>query len=249
MSSAPATSNSKIPFQVQTAEIGLGFDGPLKSDTDLSWGAPAGLPIRRLNDENLVIFRRAVGINSTLAGSTDPESLEEGRKKAVGIYRSALTEVRRKKVAYRFLSFLINASHFAQIIIGASLTALGPTAGDHVIVITILGAINTVLAGVLALIKGQGLPDRIYHDQSEYRRLQDWIEQTEALLAVGVIGRDRKEVGVLVQMAFKKYNAAKQCEESNLPENYVRLPETDQNGRPISQGSASPPLHHRSSSP
>jgi hypothetical protein len=50
----------------------------------------------------------------------------------------------------------------------------GPTAGSHVAVITFLGAINTVLAGALALIKGQGLPDRIYHDRAEYRRLQDW---------------------------------------------------------------------------
>jgi hypothetical protein len=44
-----------------------------------------------------------------------------------------------------------------------------------VIAITFLGAINTVIAGVLALIKGQGLPDRLYHDQAEYRRLQDWL--------------------------------------------------------------------------
>jgi hypothetical protein len=50
----------------------------------------------------------------------------------------------------------------------------GPSAGDHVKVITVLGAINTVLAGVLALIKGQGLPDRLYHDRAEYRRLVDW---------------------------------------------------------------------------
>jgi hypothetical protein len=147
MPAAEATSTSKQPSQVHTGELlssappetnlsagadptvgpgvgtGLGL-GPIKSDTDLSWGAPAGLPLRRLNDENLVIFRRAVGINSTLAGSTDPESLEEGRKKAVGIYRSALTEVRRKQWMYWSLSVLINASHFAQIIIGASLTAL-----------------------------------------------------------------------------------------------------------------------------
>jgi hypothetical protein len=76
------------------------------------------------------------------------------------------------------------------------------------------------------------------------------IEQTEALLAVGVIGRDRKEVGVLVQSAFRKYNAAKQCEESNLPENYVRSPETEQNGRPVSQASQNTPSHiMRSPSP
>lgn len=50
----------------------------------------------------------------------------------------------------------------------------GPSAGDHVLAITILGAANTVIAGVLALIKGQGLPDRLYHDRAEFRRLQDW---------------------------------------------------------------------------
>jgi hypothetical protein len=95
-----------------------------ETDPDPVWGLPAGLPIRRLNDENLVIFRRAVGINSTLAGSTDPESLEEGRKKAVGIYAAALRAQRRKKLMYRLIGFLIYVCHFAQIIIGASLTAL-----------------------------------------------------------------------------------------------------------------------------
>jgi hypothetical protein len=89
-----------------------------------AWAAPEGEHIRATNDENLVIFRRAVGINSTLAGSADPASLEEGRRKAVGIYAAALREVWRKKLAYHLLSLLLNACHFAQIIIGASLTAL-----------------------------------------------------------------------------------------------------------------------------
>ncbi|KAK4154985.1 hypothetical protein C8A00DRAFT_13942 [Chaetomidium leptoderma] len=224
--------------------VGLGFRGPIKADTDLSWGAPAGLHIRRFNDENLTIFRRAVGINTTFAGSADPQSLEEGRRKSVGLYRSVLGAVRNKMVVYHLLSLLINACHFAQIIIGASLTALGPTAGNHVIAITFLGAVNTVIAGMLALIKGQGLPARINHDRAEFRRLQDWIEQTEALLAVGVIGRDRKEVGVLVQSTFRKYNAAKQCEENNAPDSYTRPPDYEQPGRPESQGSDSSPSHH-----
>lgn len=57
---------------------------------------------------------------------------------------------------------------------GALFLFRGPTAGDHVIAITLLGAINTVIAGVLALVRGQGLPDRLYHDKAEYQRLQDW---------------------------------------------------------------------------
>lgn len=62
------------------------------------------------------------------------------------------------------------------------------------------------------------------------------IEQTEALLAVGVIGRDRKEVGGLVQTAFRKYNDAKRCEENNMPENYVRPRENSPPGTPGGSG-------------
>lgn len=50
----------------------------------------------------------------------------------------------------------------------------GPSAGDHVIAITLLGAFNTVVAGLLALVKGQGLPDRLYNDRAEFQRLRDW---------------------------------------------------------------------------
>ncbi|KAK0726638.1 hypothetical protein B0T21DRAFT_293478 [Apiosordaria backusii] len=196
----------------------------IKSDTDLSWGQPAGLPIRRTNDENLVIFRRAVGINSTLPGSTDCRSLEEGRKSAMGMYAAAMRAQRNKKFLSRLVNLIVYASHFFQIIVGASLTALGPSAGEHAVLITVLGAVNTVIAGVLALLKGQGLPERLRHQVAEFRKLQDWIEQTEALLSVGVIGRDRKEVGLLVQVAFKKYNAAKECEES------TSQPEVNSNG-------------------
>lgn len=44
---------------------------------------------------------------------------------------------------------------------------------------------------------------------------------------MGVIGRNRKEVGLLVQTAFKKYNAVRQSEENNRNENYVRVSAPD----------------------
>ncbi|KAK4444904.1 hypothetical protein QBC34DRAFT_429502 [Podospora aff. communis PSN243] len=193
-----------------------------KADLEMAWSEPAGLRVRRANDENLVIFRRAVGINSELEHADDCRSLEEGRRKATGMYAATLQAQRHKQMMYTLIQVMVYTSHFMQIIVGASLTALGPTAGEHTITITILGALNTVIAGVLALVKGQGLPERLRQDKAEFRKLQDWIEQTEALLAVGVIGKDRKEVGLLVQIAFVKYNAAKASEENNVPENYVR---------------------------
>lgn len=144
--------------------IGLGLQlntTPSKPDTEAPWGAPAGLHMRRPNDENLAIFRQAVGINSHLnldlsninnnllnsatttatdpaaTTTTDPASLEAGRRTATaataavaavaaggGIYAAARGEVRRKALRFHLLSFVINASHVSQIVIGASLTAL-----------------------------------------------------------------------------------------------------------------------------
>ncbi|KAI2616126.1 hypothetical protein GGS26DRAFT_578948 [Hypomontagnella submonticulosa] len=211
---------------------------PLKSVTNLSWGAPAGLAPRSANDENLVIFRRALGINYHREPD-DGCTLEEGRHTAVGIYKSVIQAQQTKAIQHALLTAFLYLCYFAQIVIGAALTAVGPTSGRYETLITVLGAVNTVLAGILALIKGSGQPGRLEKDRIGFRRLQDWIEETEALLAVGVIGRNRKEVGLLVESAFKRYNAAKMSVENNSPDFYVNQPEssdddpTDTAGKPM----------------
>ncbi|KAI1136856.1 hypothetical protein F5Y05DRAFT_404996 [Hypoxylon sp. FL0543] len=213
---------------------------PVKSVTNLSWGAPAGLAIRGPNDENLVIFRKALGINYHRE-ATDSGTLEEGRKSAIGIYKSVIETQQKKGVQHALLEAFLYLCYFAQIVIGAALTAVGPNSGRYQDLITVLGAVNTVLAGVLALIKGSGQPQRLEKDRVGFRRLQDWIEETEALLAVGVIGRNRKEVGLLVESAFKRYNAAKMSVENNSPDFYVNQPESgdesgDTAGKPLKSG-------------
>ncbi|KAJ8104620.1 hypothetical protein ONZ43_g7764 [Nemania bipapillata] len=151
----------------------------------MSWGAPAGLSIRSNNDENLLIFRKALGINIHRPASSGNGTLEEGRSTATGIYRTVIATQTRMRIQHALLQAFLYLVYFAQIILGAALTALGATASRHESVITILGAFNTVLAGVLALIKGSGQPQKLGKDRVGYRRLQDWIEETEALLAVG----------------------------------------------------------------
>lgn len=174
-----------------------------------------------------MIFRRAVGINSDLAPkSKRPGAAEQGLKEPTGMYRSVITEKDKRKRQYFLMSWVLNFVHFAQVVIGATLTALGPNASRYTVAITILGATNTVIAGVLALLKGSGLPERLHKDAAEFRRLQEWIEETEALLATGINGRDRREIGVLVQSAFRKYNSARMSEENNRPDNYVPDPGT-----------------------
>ena len=184
-----------------------------------SWGVPAGLEPREATDQNVLLFRQAIGINIT---NPEAASMEQNRKLATGIYGRILRERRTKSFQYNVLSTFVNTCHVVQILVGASLTALGPEAATHTTSITALGATNTILAGVFALLKGQGLPERLHKDAVAYRRVQDWIEETDSLLLSGVVGRDRAEVGLLIETAFKKYNAVLASEENNKPESYVQ---------------------------
>ncbi|RYP62507.1 hypothetical protein DL771_009715 [Monosporascus sp. 5C6A] len=219
--SNPPASPATAPKPVQTQQ--LPPTGPRKADTNMSWGSPLGLKMRGPNDENLVIFRKALGINYHL-DCADGCTVEEGRRSAIGIYKTVIDTQGRKRMQHAALTAFLYTCYFSQIVIGAALTALGASTDQGKWVITLLGALNTVLAGVLAMIKGSGQPQKLGRDLVEYRKLQDWIEETEALLAVGVIGRNRREVGRLVESAFKRYNAAKASEENNQPDMYVNSP-------------------------
>lgn len=206
------------------------------------WGDPAGLDKRRANDENVLLFREAIGIPTSSTRPTspaselchpphhDPESggpsLDQSRKHATGIYARILQEKKAKMWQASLLNGLLNTCHVAQILVGAVLTTLGPSAQDHAVAITVLGATNTVLAGVFMLMKGQGLPDRLRKEALAFRRVQDWVEETDALLVAGVVGRDRREVGLLVETAFQKYNAVVANEQSSSwPDPTKQLPE------------------------
>ncbi|KAK8084491.1 C6 transcription factor [Apiospora hydei] len=239
---AASTANNKPP-PTKPAHDSLTPESPellrqhARADTNFTWGSPAGLGIRAANDENLLIFRKAVGINylppvrgpafDRSATVVSPRTLEEGRRAAIGIYRSVITEASRKHTLYTVMTVLLYLCYFAQVVIGAALTALGSVAARYSTTITVLGALNTALAGVLALIRSSGQPQKLGKDQVGFRKLQDWIEETDALLAVGIIGRNRREVGILVEVAFRKYNAAKESEENNRADMYVQQPEDE----------------------
>ncbi|PSR77871.1 hypothetical protein BD289DRAFT_444719 [Coniella lustricola] len=171
------------------------------------WATPAGLPLRQTDDESLLIFRRAVGINSDRTDGDDIVTIEHGRKHAVGIYRSVIRNQRNRQFTHHLLGVILYGCHFLQIVFAAFLTALGPNAKAHELLITVLGAVNTITAGVLAVLKGSGMLERLAKDEAEFKKLQAWIEETDSLLSVGVIGRNRMEVGTLVEVVFTKYNA------------------------------------------
>ncbi|KAK2026940.1 hypothetical protein LX32DRAFT_695210 [Colletotrichum zoysiae] len=165
---------------------------------------------------SLVLFRRAVGINVRVSthhdddgGGGGGDALESARSPApLGIYAAAIAAHRRFRALRVAATVAVYACHAAHLVVGAALTSLGPSAGAHRVSITALGAVNTVVAGLLTWAKGRGLPDALRRREAELRRVRDWIEETEALLALGVVGRTRDEVGALVAEAFARWHLA-----------------------------------------
>ncbi|KAK6227485.1 C6 transcription factor [Colletotrichum tabaci] len=156
---------------------------------------------------NLVLFRRAVGINAG-SGPHDDSDTETGRAAALGIYAEAIAAYRRARTLRILATVVVYACHAAQLLTGAALTSMGPSAGVHRFGITALGGANTVVAGVLAWMKGRGVPDGMRADEVGFRRLRDWIEETEALVALGAVGGTRDEIGELVAEAFRRWHVA-----------------------------------------
>ena len=78
---------------------------------------------------------------------------------------------------------------------------------------------------MLALFKGQGLPDRLRKDGFEMKKLQDFIEETEIRLSLGEGTFTDDELDQVVQRVFLKYNAARDSAEMNRPDSYGHQPE------------------------
>lgn len=63
----------------------------------------------------------------------------------------------------------------SQIIIGAILTALGSLSTSKGTPITLLAAINTIDAGLLALMHNSGIPERYNSNRVEFSKVEDAI--------------------------------------------------------------------------
>lgn len=85
---------------------------------------------------------------------------------APGIYATVVDNEIRQKKQYVLFSRGINACLGVQIVVAATLTALGAGNGGRAAV-TVFGGINTVIAGLLTYLKGSGLPGRLQYFQHE----------------------------------------------------------------------------------
>lgn len=101
-----------------------------------------------------------------------------------GLYDRTISQDMKNRVMYGISRYIISGLFLIQVIIAATLTALA--AGENPAqteALTALGAVNTVLAGILAWLTGQGMPVRFRRSRDKYREVVHAIENAERTFA------------------------------------------------------------------
>ena len=154
---------------------------------------------------------------------SDESNIYHQFEAATAFIRTKVVNKKQKQhLEYLLFSILYNLLSITQVIIGAAITALGPSGGDHVLAITILGALNTSIAGILALLKGRGLPQRLRRNVAELEHVLNYIEEHSTLLRYGSKKIPRDGIDSLIQETLRLYAEAEKTIERNQPDTYAR---------------------------
>jgi len=96
------------------------------------------------------------------------------------LYSRAVALKNSQGYAYQFTAGISNSLLLAQVILGAAVTALGASESSHIL-ITVFGAMNTIIAGVVAYLKSRGQPMRARMYRDDLERVVDEIENSEVM--------------------------------------------------------------------
>jgi hypothetical protein len=108
------------------------------------------------------------------------------------LYGRAVHKRNAQNRTYLFTAALTNTLLLSQVVLGAALTALGASESSHIL-ITIFGALNTIIAGVVAYLKSRGQPMRAHMFRDDLDRVVDEMENSEVMwlgIQSGVHGYD-----------------------------------------------------------
>ncbi|OAA47640.1 hypothetical protein NOR_02130 [Metarhizium rileyi] len=134
-----------------------------------------------------------------------------------GLYREVVSHKYRFYFLFHLTSILRWMLMVVQLFVGAALTALGAMSLENGKPITILGAVNTVVAGFLALLHNSGLPDRYLSDMAEFEDIEDRIKE---VLNSSLVPAGQTTDQVLAEF-FDLYREAKSTVAVNMPANYA----------------------------
>lgn len=132
----------------------------------------AAIPI----PDKLQNFRVILGIHALLPPDLDSAAARPAENK--GTYKRLVDAELKARMEYYFSASIINTGLFIQLVFAATLTVLGASKKSFMAV-TLLGSMNTVIAGGMAYLKGQGLPERLVQYANDLRKVREHLEERE----------------------------------------------------------------------
>jgi len=173
--------------------------------------------VRQLSDKERIDICHAIG-----AYADDVEKLPPSldvKKMPDGLYRDVITSRTKSQRTYNVVSFLYSFCVVLQLVLGAILTSLGASekVTKKTIPITVIAALNTVNAGIIALLHNSGLPGRIRNDWAEYSQVEMFISQ---LIHTGVVPKDMSLADIKTD-CWTRYQKARETVVGNKPANYI----------------------------
>ncbi|KAK8126854.1 uncharacterized protein PG998_002613 [Apiospora kogelbergensis] len=172
------------------------------------------------SDDPLTMFRLMLGItDAPRLGFAEKNPIGTRPASNIGIYARVVHSEQKSKDSFKVFSTVINACYFLQIIVAASLTAMG-AAGSSSHAVTAFGAINTIIAGFLTFLKGSGLPARLKYYGNEWKKIREYIEQRERDFSREGCMLDVHQV---VSTIEKMYTHIKEEIEVNTPDGYTSV--------------------------
>lgn len=107
------------------------------------------------------------------------------------------------------------------------MTAFG-AGGVSRVLVTVFGAANTALASLLAVMKSQGLPNRLRQDWNGWRELREHIEEKEREIDMVMQGHGQGTANLDVWAAVReveaRYKTMRLTLEANRPDTYITVP-------------------------
>lgn len=161
-----------------------------------------------------------------------PPSNEGNKHFTVGrrtLYGRATRQYASAKWSHAFMASFSNTLLLSQVVLGAALTALGASESSHIL-ITIFGAMNTIIAGLVAYLKSRGQPMRTRMFRDDMAKVVDEIEDSEIMwfgISQNIHGYDEIDVGDKVTVRsevarlMRIYEKAIRANMLNNPDNYL----------------------------
>lgn len=129
---------------------------------------------------------------SGVPASNGPTGVPKSANFKRTLYGRAVYKRDVQNATYLFTAALSNTLLLTQVVLGAALTALGASESSHIL-ITIFGAMNTIIAGLVAYLKSRGQPMRARMFRDDLDRVVDEMENSEVMwlgIQQGVHGYD-----------------------------------------------------------